>query len=142
MKLLRTSTSSTIASLAVFIGSTPLLAQGTWNEVSKHKLNEERYSQFVHYIDMKSIVNRDGLVYFNWNIKLYNKEGIALNKNLNENVQDGKINCKEKTAYLSKRDGGSWTPIEKEMGSSNLFNFWNSAYPIVCNSKKSIFKFW
>ena len=139
MKFLRTLNSTTIASLAVFIGSTPLLAQGTWVEV--HRDISKKGVKYAYFIEMMSIVNRDDIAYFNYGVKLVDIDG-NLKKtegaSLNQIKRGGRINCKNKTVYFTKNNG-VWSPISNE---DHILRSYNKAFPIVCKGNKPNWKFW
>tara|TARA_A100001388_G_C28633908_1_gene433639 strand:+ start:294 stop:701 length:408 start_codon:yes stop_codon:yes gene_type:complete len=122
------------ACIYFLLGSTSSLAGNTWTEVMRKKLNmpDKNISGYVNYIDVDSIRKRGNIVYFIWGTKLLDNNGFKKGKDPSSNT--GKINCKDKTAYLT-RDDGIWVSL------SEIENeFWMRSYPIVCKGNK--FKFW
>ncbi len=138
MKFLKTSTSATITSLTIFIGSTPLFAQGTWIEV--HRVKTDAGKKFdiggvVHYIDMKSVVRKGNIAYYNWNIRLFNNKGRVNDSNLDEKPSGGRINCRDKTIWGNKNNG-TWFPIKTDNKTNTL------TFEMVCEKSINSFKFW
>lgn len=127
-----------------------LIAEETWIEISKSKIPEylikdsPRFKDygFVNYLDVKSIVKRDDITYFNWNTRLTNSTGTLVDTDFEKSKKGGRINCEEKTVYLSGRPGSPYVPINKENITEVVYNFWSNVYPIVCETKKPKWKFW
>ena len=120
--------------LSVFLGSTSSIAGNTWTEVYRKNLNwsDRDISGYVNYVDIDSIKERGDIVYFNWGTRTRNNDGFL--RNGPPSTNDGKINCKDKTAYLTI-ENGSWVPLEEIEN-----EFWIRSYPFVCKENK--FKFW
>ena len=97
---------------------------------------------YVNSLDVNSIVKRDDISYFNWNTKITSPNGSILNSDFEKNKKGGRINCKNKTVYLSGRIGKPYVPITKENITEDVYNFWSNVYPIVCETNKPKWKFW
>ena len=126
------------ACLYFFLGSTSSLAGNTWTEVMRKKFNMpyKNMGGYVNYIDVDSIRKRGNIVYFSWGIRLLDENGFEQGKEKDPRINSGKINCKDKTAYLTRGDG-IWVSL------SEIENkFWMRSYPIVCKGNKFKLKFW
>jgi len=132
------------------IGYSSLIAEETWIEISKSKIPEHiirdkpymKDHGFVQYLDVKSIVKKNDITYFNWNTRITNPNGTILDSDFEKSKKGGRINCKEKTVYLSGRPGKPYVPITKENITGIVYDFWSNVYPIVCETNKPKWKFW
>ena len=113
------------------IESTSSLAGGTWAEVIRRKLNmpDKNISGYVNYIDIDSIKKRGNIVYFDYGFRLLDNNGFYKGENPSKSDHLGTINCKDKSAYLT-RNNGTWVPLS-EIESK----FWIRSYPIVCTRR-------
>tara|TARA_B100001989_G_scaffold47295_1_gene30262 strand:- start:2745 stop:3197 length:453 start_codon:yes stop_codon:yes gene_type:complete len=132
------------------IGSSSIIAGETWIEISKSKIPEYitrdkphmKDHGFVQYLDVKSIVKKNDITYFNWNTRITNPNGTILDSDFEKSKKGGRINCKNKTVYLSGRPGKPYVPITKENITGIVYDFWSNVYPIVCETNKTKWKFW
>ena len=92
---------------------------------------------FVNYLDIKSIVKKEEITYFNWNTRLTKPNGTLVDTDFNISKKGGRINCKDKTVYL----GNSFKSISSKIGELP-FAFWSEVLPIVCEKNKPKWKFW
>ena len=97
---------------------------------------------FVQYLDVKSIVKKNDITYFNWNTRITSPDGKILDSDFERSKKGGRINCEEKTVYLSGRPGKPYVPITKENITGIVYDFWSNVYPIVCETNKPKWKFW
>ena len=129
-------------------GYIPINAEETWIEINKGKIPQsvltspkfEGYG-FVNYLDMKSIVKKKDITYFNWNTRLTKPNGTLVDTNFDKSKKGGRINCKDKTVYLKTNNGNSFRPIKEEIGLLP-YALWSEVYPIVCEKNKPAWKFW
>ena len=132
------------------IGSSSLIADETWIEISKSKIPEHitrdkprmKDHGFVQYLDVKSIVKKNDITYFNWNTRITSPDGKILDSDFEKSKKGGRINCKNKTVYLSGRPGKPYVPITKENITGIVYDFWSNVYTIVCETNKPKWKFW
>jgi hypothetical protein len=132
------------------IGYSSLIAEETWIEISESKIPEHiikdfpRFKDhgFVNYLDVKSILRRDDITYFNWNTRLTTRTGKLIDTNFEKSKKGGRINCENKTVYLSERPGKPYVPITKENITGVVYDFWSNVYQIVCETNKPKWKFW
>ena len=132
------------------IGYSSSIAEETSIEIRKSKLPEHiirdqplmKDHGFVNYLDVKSIVKRNDITYFNWNTRITSPTGKILETDFEKSKKGGRINCKNKTVYLSGRPGKPFVPITKENITGIFYDFWSSGYPIVCETNKPKWKFW
>ena len=132
------------------IGHNSLIAEETWIEINKSKIPEHivkntplfKNHGFVNYLDVKSIVKRDDIAYFNWNTRLTSPNGTLLDTDFEKSKKGGRINCENKTVYLSGRPGKPYVPITKENITGIVYDFWSNVYTIVCETNKPKWKFW
>ena len=132
------------------IGSSSLIAEETWIEISKSKIPEYitrdkplmKDHGFVQYLDVKSIVKKNDITYFNWNTRITSPDGKILDSDFEKSKKGGRINCKNKTVYLSGRPGKPYVPITKENITGIVYDFWSNVYTIVCETNKPKWKFW
>ena len=133
------------------IGYSPLIAEETWIEISKSKIPEfmtrdlptMKDHGFVNYLDVKSIVKRNDITYFNWNTRITSPTGKIVDSNFEKSKKGGRINCENKTVYLSNRpDNNPYVSITKENLPGLVYDFWSNVYPIVCETTKPKWKFW
>ena len=122
----------------------PLSAQETWIEINEGKIPPsvitsskfEGYG-FVNYLDLKSLVKKKDITYFNWNTRLKKPNGTLVNTDFDASKKGGRINCKDKTVYFSN----SFTPINEDLGALP-YAMWSEVYPIVCENNDPKWKFW
>ncbi len=126
------------AFLYFLLGSTSALAGNKWTEVIRRKLNmsDKNISGYVNYIDIDSIKKRGNIVYFDYGFRLLDNNGFLKGNAPYKSNYSGKINCRNKTAYLT-RDNGTWVSLS-EIESK----FWIRSYPIVCMRNKFKLKLW
>ena len=132
------------------IGSSSLIAEETLIEISKSKIPEHitrdkplmKDHGFVQYLDVKSIVKKNDITYFNWNTRITSPDGKILDSDFEKSKKGGRINCKNKTVYLSGRPGKPYVPITKENITGIVYDFWSNVYTIVCETNKPKWKFW
>ncbi len=125
-------------------GYSPLNAEETWIEINKGKIppsiiKSSKFNGygFVNYLDIKSIVKKEEITYFNWNTRLTKPNGTLVDTDFNISKKGGRINCKDKTVYL----GNSFESISSKIGELP-FAFWSEVLPIVCEKNKPKWKFW
>ena len=129
-------------------GYIPLNAEETWIEINKGKIppsiiTSSKYEGYgyVNYLDIKSFVKKKGVTYFNWNTRLTKPNGTLVDTNFEISKKGGRINCKDKTVYLSSKNGNSFRKINEEIGAIP-FALWSEIYPIVCEKNNPKWKFW
>ena len=132
-----------IASLCIINGYLPAMGEGTWIDIWQYQTKPPKGSTGEKLgvsgasisIDMKSIVNRNGISYFNWRVNLLDLQGNKINRSKDtSSIQSKRINCSKKTAYEVKTT--TWISIEDPK------KVWNRALELVCKPNKSKFKLW
>lgn len=116
----------------------PLNAEETWIEINEGKMPPsvitssqfEGYS-YVNYLDLKSLVKKNDITYFNWNMRLKKPNGILVNTDFDKSKKGGRINCKDKTVYFNN----SFTPINEDDLGPTPYALWGEVYSIVCEKK-------
>ena len=123
----------------------PLNAEETWIEINEGKIPPSviTSSQFegygyVNYLDLKSLVKKKDIIYFNWNMRLKKPNGTLVNTDFDTSKKGGRINCKDKTVYFNN----SFTPINEYDLGPVPYALWGEVYPIVCEKNNPKWKFW
>ena len=125
-------------------GNSHLKSEETWIEINRGKIPPSilTSSQFegygyVNYLDIKSVIKKKDITYFNWNTRLTKPNGTLIDSDFDISKKGGRINCNDKTVYF----GNSFKPINKEIGALP-FAMWSEVYPIVCEKTNPKWKFW